>query len=186
MAVATTTFTPEPVPFPYSGLPSVSSDLSAMPFGEIRFSVLAGAIDVEAGGDSQLCNVTCNLPLNNAYAVMSIHFSIYGADITEWESSTDSWFTNGFGSAGQGRDYIAPIPSWNEAIVGTVKAFRFDLGNSLVIQPADSVSQPQIRLSLANDTINGSAMAINFHCRVLVFSTEQSYNVAVNAPMPVR
>jgi len=186
MAVATTTFTPAPLIFPYAGLDTLGGDRSAHPFAELRFTVLSGAVAVEAGGDSQKVDVTCNLPVNFAYTLMNAHYAIFGADIADWENGCDSFWTDGFGSGNNTRSMISPIATWNEAVSETAKVFRFDIAHLGVLLPNSPASQPQFRVRNANPVINGSVMAINFHARFLQFNIEQAYNFAVNSPTPTR
>lgn len=186
MAVATTTFTPPPMRQAFSGLDSVGGERSPWPNAEQRFCVLAGAVDVEAGGDSQKVDIQCDLPVNFAYTLMEIHMSIFGADIADWETNGDCFFTDGTGSLPQGRTMISAIPAWSEGVVGTLLAFRFDFQGMGVQLPANAVSTPQLRFIMANDTIDGSAMTVNFCARFLQFNIEQAHHFEVNSAMAVR
>jgi len=148
--------------------------------------VLNGSVPVEAGGDSQKLDIQCDLPVNFAYVLAEAHFSIFGADITEWETVADVFLTDGSGSGDQNRTEIKAIPAWSEGVVGTLLAFRFDFQGLGVTLPANSVSVPQMRLIIANDTIDGSVMTVNWSCRFLQFNIEQAYHYAVNSPLPIR
>lgn len=188
MAVDTTVFTPALEKFPYSGMDTLGGDRSGNPFAEIGYAVVGGAIAVEAGGDSQKIDVQCNLPVNFAFSLMSLSAKLSGTDIADWEAVADCFMTDGATTGGEKRTKLIAIPSWSEGITGTdkVRIYRFDFKGLGVILPGNAVSIPQIRFILSNDTVDGSAMTLNFFARVLQFNIEQAYYFAVNSPMPVR
>lgn len=188
MAVTTTNFDPPGIPFPYSGLDTLGGDESPHPFTELRFNVLAGAVPVEAGGNTQRADITVTLPRNFAYTLMDIHYSMTGADGADWDAGVDCWFTDGTSSTGPAnlRTFIAIIPAWSEQIAGNLRAFRFDTTKMGVIIPGSPDSTPQFRTIHQNLNINGSLMTVQFHMRVLQFNLEQAYYFAVNSPTPTR
>ncbi len=186
MAVATTTFTPSAMVFPYEGLPTLGGDHSQHPFAELRFNILAGTVAVEAGGDSQKIDVQVTLPRNFAYTPMDVHFSIFGADFADWEAFADCFWTDGLGTGPNPRTVLAPIPCWNEGVSGTLRSYRFDFERMGVLKPGGGGSTPQFRVLLVNPVINGSAMTVNFSARFLQYNIEQAHYFAVNSPTPTR
>lgn len=187
MAITPTDVTVEPTFFGLTNLPEQVTQRSAIPRQEMFFNSFSDAIDVEAGGDSQLLRYIFNLPIGFAYAVVELYYSVVGTDAGDWGDTAIQSIRDAVQDADTNyRIHMESLPSFEvETTAGVCfRSYHFtDLPSRLFLPKAGgSVWQ----MAVANDTINGSAMTANISARFLVYDIAQAHDFEVNTPQLVR
>lgn len=191
MATEQTTKLPVQAWRPYAGVPSIAQTQTFVPRGHLDLTVLAGAIDAPGASTNQLLRINATLPVNYAYAIVDISFAITGLSGASnlWDPSASLSFADGNSVT---RTFSAMSEMVNSNVMvnggGALPArvyFPHNLSN-MVIRPAEPGQGVVIDIWCQNDTDNDIGYTLDFYCKVLQFSLQQSFEYPVNSPMPVR
>lgn len=188
MATTVTTLVPRMDLFGFTSLPGGAQERSAIPRQEVVFNIIDGDITVAAGGADQSLTITCNLPINFAYALMDVHLGINGADAADWSNTALGVWTDGDSSD---RTIAALFEGTSKGVsqntsssFGAVtRQYTFGDKPGIILLPKN---EPKLVVKVSNATIDGALMNCHFMARCLMFDISQAHNWEVNTPIPVR
>lgn len=173
---------------PYTGGGTMEQVNTPIPRAEINFIINDGSVTLSGVGDTQLINITCNLPLSFAYIVQEISISqLVGVDGDAWANFGLCRLRNN-NSVGAWKHSFDLFSRGNYFVTATTQAKSYHLSapgelNRLVI-PGTSAT---LITTLANVTTNQSAMILDgFMARFLQFDINQAYFYGANTPIPIR
>lgn len=188
MATTTTTVSPQPVPFPYSGMPDVIGEKTGIPRGEISFSEPDGSIIVAESAELQRLNIRCCLPIGYAYVLREMHLSLSGADTADW-----SLFGHGIWQDAETasiRKHVMAFPLFSPGVIPLETLTRSNYRSvnipKQVVLPVSTAEGPILIATLVNPVADGTLMKFLFSARFLQYDIEQSFHYSVNSPAPVR
>jgi len=185
MARVTTTLTPLPVLFPYSGIGSRQADESNAVQAEISFQINGDAITLSGVGDDQELIIDINLPRAFSYVHLESHIGIICDDSAQWEPVAWGGLQNGGNTSA--RKYIAPVEFFSNGAT-TFGARRIWTAQSqikaLIDIASDTKGKWQFRVG--NPTTNQDAGTCFALIRFLQFSIAQQNDYRVNTPTPTR
>ncbi len=190
MAVDTTSFSPNPSVFPYSGVSELLQHRSDFPRSEIEFITLNGAIPLTGVGDSSFVVYAAVLPANFSYVLTDFFLAIHSAAAA----------TNNFNAAltlfvnddvlGVVRSYEIFLP--NESTNAKFGSTQIDTRTyCITCFPTQLLRSPgggaiELSAQATNETTNDTAYTTDFYCRFQQFDVNQAHDAAVNRQTPVR
>lgn len=190
MALVTTTLTPPPSIFSYSGMSDVVGVMTDVPRAEVHFTLDSGDVTLSGVGDTQRLIINCVTPQGYAYVMREVHFAMFADDIDDWGAIAWLGFQDGE-SAGT-RSFRSPMEMFSDGTMvrgGGLTAARIWTPKAIVKQvviPNDPKEGCLLEVFVNNNVTNGDAAIAFFSARLLQFDIEQANNFAVNNPSPVR
>lgn len=187
MPTTTTVFTPDALPFQWSGLSEIPRERSAIPRGEVRFFVDNGEIPVPTSGEDGRVTVDCDLPPNFSYVFAEMHFRVDSSVLLEantWQSIGEFTLNDGnFKSkmeVNSSGNYFNLLGKQQSKLF-CVKYDCIDKGTWLA-DPGPLTAQMQ----LGNATADYKASLITFYARFWQYDVTQFNHFGVNSPLLVR
>jgi len=187
MATVTTTLTPDPRLFLYEGMPDAARQSSVAPVGEVEFIVHDESIASVGAGDNQAIDITCECPVNYAYALLDLSASISGVptgNTNNWSTALTA-FVSDSGFADRTFEWYLCMDNHGVSTNATNKQFRAYCPQRL---PSIVVAgiQPQLQIQSFNTTAADSGYNLNLYARFLQFNVNQQHHFEVNTPIPTR
>lgn len=190
MGTTVTTFNPVPTNLPYTSPFNVQDSwASVIPRSELIFSIVSGAVAVEAGGDDQKLCVNANLPASNAYVLTDCSAGIFGADFADWDAAAElnlkDHQSSGSAAWRYNFEFVANGNTHSSSTNGG-KLYQLNKPLTKVFLARPGATDAALRFCIMNLTVDGSAMTFDFFARFLVFELNQALLWTVNTPTPIR
>lgn len=187
MAIDAVAIDPDPVIFPYAGLPDVVSERTNNPRAEVSFQMNGDVIPAAGTGDSVKLTVTCNLPIGYGYVLLEAHLGLIASDAVDWDKVAWGQLQNG--DAAGTRAWIAPLEFFSRGGSNADGRIIWSLQNrinQLVLGASSNSGPSQFKFVVNNQVLDGAAGTFFGLVRFLQYDVEQAHHVAVNAAVPVR
>ena len=195
------TLNPDPIIFPWSGLPDQVRDQSRVPRGDVRFLINRELLSKPAAGEDIDLQVFMTLPSNFAFAVAEVNAQIdatTGNDSNLWDASGQFNFNDG---TPPGQIIYRQIAGY-VGVSRTVDANAGEYGKLTttggkriysIQDPPNAILVPQNQSScislfrVANPTIDDNRNYVfTLFARFLMYDIQQAYNYEPNTPQLVR
>lgn len=186
MATTTTTTDPDPVSFPFTGLPGLRVlEQSPIPRGFVSFENSSVTIAVAGAGEDQTWRINFILPIGYAYILTEVHIQLQGAiaEMADWDEVMNGELNWQAGPRAIPFDGV----SLGDTMATTTldrRVYTFsDLPKTIMVVD-DAASQAGFRIG--NHTVDGLAMSGSVFGRFLQFDIEQAHNWEVHTPQLIR
>jgi len=186
----TTTITPDAKSFPYSTLSPPLIDSSAMPIGEVHFTIPGASVDAGGVAEDQHLRISCLLPINFAYVIVESNFTMEGngEDAGNWNRWGNGLIRNS--SVDPGRvtsPFLVDGHSVSTSFGSTNKTWQAaNLPNGIWFVPSGNSGQVNCTFDFHNLDLDGGQTFVGFNVRFLQYKIAQAHHAVVNAPTLVR
>lgn len=186
MATTTTTSTPDPRVFSFSGLPPLRSlEQSSLPRGYVSFEDGSAAITVAGAGEDQIWRINTDLPIGFAYVLAEVHIWLNGiiADLADWDNAVNGELLFDSPLRSVQFDGLATEDTFGSTTVDR-RVYTFpDLPQSILLA---SDTSSTVGFRVGNHTVDGPAMQGGFFIKFLQYDIEQAHHYGIHTPQLIR
>lgn len=195
MAITTTSFTPEPQLFPWSGLSDPARERSDVPRQEVWFIENFAAITAGGAGNEQHVDFTCSLPRNFSYALTDLSFGLVapaaGSSGNNFEVGANVIVQDGSSTTLSNQFSLQGLTAVSTFLAGGKQELCWcmpdDCMPSMIFKAAEPTSSNVVlNGNMFNWSQNDGVYLFYLMARFLMFDYNQAYHWAPNTPTLTR